>query len=118
MNKEANPAKSEKTLVIILAVCLVLAIAAFVLVKLGVFSDDPNACGDDLVWSFKNGVLTISGEGDMDDYVRDSPHYSSPWSNYNIKKVVIKPGVTSIGEDAFSNCDSIKSISISMLTSD
>lgn len=113
MNKEANPAKSKKTLVIILAVCLVLAIAAFVLVKLGVFSDDPNACGDDLVWSFENGVLTISGEGDMDDYVRGSPHYSSPWSNYNIKKVVIKPGVTSIGEDAFSNCDSIKSISIS-----
>ncbi len=62
-------------------------------------------CGKDLVWSFDpaTGVITIEGEGAMWDY--DSAKLL-PWAAYasNIKKVVIKSGVTSLGRNAFSGC--------------
>ena len=62
-------------------------------------------CGKDLVWTFDpaTGVITIEGEGAMWDY--DSAKLL-PWAAYasNIKKVVIKSGVTSLGRNAFSGC--------------
>ena len=56
-----------------------------------------------------DGVLTISGTGEMVDFkARDR----TPWSEYrdDIKKLVIEEGVTSIGErslGAFTNCKEI-----------
>ena len=62
----------------------------------------------DCSWTLdENGVLKISGNGEMDDYFFES----APWGE-NIKKVIIENGVTSIGEDAFSNCKSLSSITI------
>ena len=62
-------------------------------------------CGKDLVWSFDpaTGIITIEGEGAMWDY--DSAKLL-PWAAYasNIRKVVIKSGVTSLGKNAFSGC--------------
>ena len=54
-----------------------------------------------------DGTLTISGKDIPDDIV-------SRWLVYRdkIKKVVIKAGVTSIGNHAFSYCDNISSITI------
>lgn len=54
-------------------------------------------CGDNLTWSLDaEGVLTISGTGDM-----KVPY--GPWRDYGpiVKSVVIEDGVTSIGEEAF-----------------
>ena len=68
-------------------------------------------CGDNATWELtEDGVLTISGSGAMDDY-----YYSSfPWSEYtqNIVTVVIEEGITSIGDNAFRDCDVITSIEI------
>ena len=63
-------------------------------------------CGDDLTWIINDGVLTISGTGEMYDY--------SPWSMYrdSIDSVIISRGVTKIGDNAFSGCSNIKSIII------
>ncbi len=64
-------------------------------------------CGDGLTWNIdSNGVLTISGSGDMADY---SNYKSIPWydSRNSIEKVVINDGVTSIGERAFYNCTNL-----------
>ncbi len=66
------------------------------------FADDSKdgksgMCGDNLKWNLNsNGILTISGTGDMDDY-------GGRWKSQSkkIKKVVVKDGVTSIGECAF-----------------
>lgn len=57
-----------------------------------------NACGEDLTWAYDNGVLTISGTGDMDD-LSDG----APWDGYmtDIRKVVLSAGVTSVGARAF-----------------
>jgi len=70
-------------------------------------------CGDNLTWVLDdNGTLTISGTGAMTDwiYYPDRAPWYSYW--YNIKKVIINNGVTSIGNYAFSECSSLTSITI------
>lgn len=68
-------------------------------------------CGENLKWELDNGTLTIDGTGEMYDY-----YFSgyALWHNdiNNIKKVVIKQGVTSIGDGAFYECNNLTSITI------
>ena len=67
--------------------------------------------GSNLTWTLDSeGVLTISGSGDMHDY--DFP--SAPWydSRSRVKSAVIADGVTSIGWDAFKGCTSLTSVTI------
>ncbi len=69
-------------------------------------------CGDNLTWTLDNdGVLTISGTGDMDDV---SQLGSAPWNSVrtSIVKIVIEEGVTSIGYGAFYNCTAATEASI------
>ena len=86
---------------------------------------DSGNCGDHLTWIlYSNGLLTISGSGEMDDYlyfkVDDSgPIWSDgnktlPWldQSENIKTVKINPGVTRIGNGAFDSCENLTSITI------
>ena len=57
------------------------------------------SCGDNVNWSYADGVLTITGSGAMDDYDwGDAPWYVS---RSDIATVVIDAGVTSIGSYAF-----------------
>ena len=68
--------------------------------------------GDNVTWSFNKstGVFTISGKGAMADFWS----CSMPWYAYrhNIRSVKISKGVTSIGNFAFEDCDSLTSITI------
>jgi hypothetical protein len=68
-------------------------------------------CGTNLTWKLgSEGTLTISGTGDMENYdLDDVPWYSRSES---IESVVIKSGVTSIGESAFYDCRSLASVTI------
>ncbi len=62
-----------------------------------------------------DGKLTISGIGQMCDYVySDFSSYDAPWysERYNIKTAVIEDGITGIGNNAFSGCGSLASITI------
>ena len=64
-------------------------------------------CGPDLKWRLTDdGVLTISGEGEMDDY------RFSPWHDSGVKRIIIGDGVTTIGRSAFSGCSSLTSVTI------
>ena len=58
--------------------------------------------------TFSDGVLTFSGTGAMADYTSNS----APWSDSDIKTIVIESGVTSIGEGAFASCYNLESVSI------
>lgn len=67
-------------------------------------------CGANLTWTLNDGVLTISGTGEMTDWESDSPG----WESYSadIKSVVIENGVTSIGNNAFYYYSNMTSVSI------
>ena len=54
-----------------------------------------------------NGVLTISGNGEMGDY----GNLTLPWGD-NITSVIINDGVTSIGGAAFRHCTGLTSVTI------
>ena len=66
--------------------------------------------GSNLTWTLDSeGVLTISGSGDMHDYI-----YNSPWheNGNQIRSVFMANGVTSIGNFAFYECISLTSMTI------
>lgn len=93
----------------LLSILLVL-LTALTLLPLGALADDSNKCGENLTWEFADGILTISGTGDMYDYSED---YLAPWNEHclEITNVTISGGVTSIGSYAFCYC-SVKSITL------
>ena len=66
--------------------------------------------GSNLTWTLDSeGLLTISGSGDMYDYGYGSS--DAPWHG-RVKSAVIAEGVTSIGGCAFYNCRSLTSVTI------
>lgn len=94
----------------LLSILLVL-LTALTLLPLGALADSNNKkCGENLTWEFADGILTISGTGDMYDYSSADP---APWSEhcFEITNVTISDGVTSIGSYAFCYC-SVKSITL------
>ena len=70
------------------------------------------ANGRNLTWTYDEATktLTISGTGQMASYYNDI----SPWSDFraSIKNIIIKDGVTSIGEEAFYSCKGLTSVTI------
>ncbi len=65
---------------------------------------DSGSCGDDLGWTLEpDGVLTITGTGDMTNFADccDAPWYDR---RADIRAAVVSEGVTSIGDYAFYDC--------------
>lgn len=93
----------------LLSILLVL-LTALTLLPLGALAEGGNKCGENLTWEFADGILTISGTGDMYDYSEEP----APWSEYSdiITSITIDYGVTSIGTSAFTGCSNIQQIKI------
>ena len=69
------------------------------------------SCGDSLTYVLSDGVLTISGTGAM----VDSPSgLAQPWKDHltEITQVIVNPGATSIGKNAFRNCTNLTSVTL------
>ncbi|WP_315395440.1 leucine-rich repeat domain-containing protein [Hoylesella nanceiensis] len=81
------------------------------LVSFSAYAEKSGTCGDNLQWKLTDeGVLTITGTGEMQDWNRSKP---SPWhADKSVKQVIIGNGVTTIGSSAFSDCDSLTSVTI------
>ena len=63
-------------------------------------------CGDGLYWKYSGNVLTISGKGDMYDFVQKSSQNlpnEPPWRmlDTSCARIVIEEGCTGVGEYAF-----------------
>lgn len=71
---------------------------------------ESGTCGENLTWTLESGTLTISGTGEMDHYSVNA----TPWSSYqdSITKLIVQPGVTSLGNYCFSRCSSLRSVTI------
>ena len=63
------------------------------------------AAENKVTYKLKNGVLTVKGKGKM-------PKSMTFKKNKKIKKVVIKKGVTSISNNAFTNCKNLEEVKI------
>ena len=63
-----------------------------------------------ITWSIADGILAIGGEGDMNDYQQ----FATPWHTHSnsISMVVVREGVTSIGNFAFSQLGSLAGVYI------
>ena len=76
-------------------------------------SEDPtwNSCGDNVIYSLDTGtgILTIQGVGAMYDFSDATPWYNQEEA---IKIIEIAEGVTSIGNNAFSGCSNLTSVTI------
>ena len=95
---------------ILLALCMALALfsPAFA-------ADASGSCGNGVTWSYSGGVLTIQGTGPMNDYGYGAYHDAAPpWRDYRgeIHTVMIGDGVTSIGNEAFFDCDRLACVVI------
>ena len=72
-------------------------------------------CGEAAVWYIEdNGVLTIAGEGLMQDYTFKDDKVETPWWGYRdiITGIVVSEGITSIGDNAFHALSKVTSADI------
>ena len=70
------------------------------------------ANGSELTWTLTDdGTMVIEGKGAMEDWGASE----APWVDYreDIRVVVIKDGVTNIGDWAFANCENLVSATLS-----
>lgn len=74
-----------------------------------------------LTWTLQEGTLTISGNGAMPDFTLSTDSDDRPWINaavseaergQKITRVVIEPGVTRIGSNAFRACRNLTSLEL------
>ena len=89
-----------------------LLLLVFALLPMFTMADEGGSCGKDVSYTFETatGTLTIQGTGDMKNY-----NFSlTPWRSYrsDILVVIIKDGVTSIGNYAFFDCSALSFVSI------
>lgn len=91
----------KKRFLVVFAV-IVLAICAFFAVSASAATPTASGfCGENLKWTYEDGILEISDSGDMQNL--DNWDESFSWRNYNaaITSIVVEDGVTSIGDYAF-----------------
>ena len=94
-------------------VILSLTLCLIIMVSLvpNVMALSGGTCGENLKWVLDDeGVLTINGNGPMLDYDLEK----APWSDSrdNIKKIIIRKGVTTVGKSAFNECKNVTNIEI------
>jgi len=71
------------------------------------------SCGENLEWNYSDGVLTISGNGDMEWEGDNAPWASS--ASY-INEIILPAGITGIADYAFYGCSNVQAVSCDALT--
>jgi hypothetical protein len=91
------------------------------LTTVSAWADSSGSCGTNVTYTYSESThtLTISGNGAMADYANAD---AQPWKDYrsNITSVVIESGVTHIGNNAFTDCRNLATVTFaagSQLTS-
>lgn len=80
---------------------MVSAVMLFGVAAFSVAAAQGGSCGENLTWTFEDGILTIRGEGEMTDYPGVSPTSLAPWVDLPVTGIVVEEGVTSLGKRAF-----------------
>ena len=108
----------KRIVALLMVVCLVLG-----MVPTAARADDgvlSGQCGDNVSWTYNQGtkVLTIEGNGkikDLDTWDDSDGNYLfNPYSSevFNAEYIVIREGVTHVGDLAFKYCRNVKSVEL------
>lgn len=101
---------NQRLILILLALCLVLTFVPMASATETTAPTEvtraPDECGENLKWEYDDGTLTITGEGEMDDFEN-----GAPWDEHqdDIEKLVLE-GVTYIGAEAFDDFDALEEV--------
>lgn len=69
--------------------------------------------GDNLTWNFKDGVLKISGTGEIPElFLEKINDQYDEISKYTVKEIVIGEGITGIGKSAFFWCRNLEEVKL------
>ena len=114
--------KFKNWIAMMLALCMFLGLCPLTASAASIVAEGACGEGGQMRWTLdSNGVLTITGQGAMDDWAYSGPDYAlEPWYYHadDILSVVIGEGVTRIGDYAFSGCHNMNSVTFpSTLTS-
>jgi hypothetical protein len=107
-------AKPQKIISLVLSLIIALSIFAIVPFTANAAEAEITETGaesgttGDCTWTLDNGVLTISGNGKMENFFSFD---EKTWKT-EIKKVVIENGIRSIGDSAFYGCTGLTSVTI------
>lgn len=99
----------KKILSLLVMLCVITTFVPCIYAATIIYNGTCGKDGDNLTWTLdSNGLLTISGEGDMNNWGAAA----APWykQSENINTVKITEGVTSIGSYAFYYCKNIEDI--------
>lgn len=96
----------KKILSVILTLIMIFSVAPMSDIIVG--AETSNGVTGDCTWSIEGTILTITGQGNMENYDTYNQH---PWGT-DITEVVIEEGVKSIGNCAFKDCASLTAVSI------
>ena len=105
--------KIEHTIIVLIATMFILAVSCITCNATEIV--DSGECGENLgtvTWTLDDeGTLTITGNGKMGLYSED---YDVPWykKKEKIVTIIIEPGVSSIGKNAFYRCKNATSATI------
>ena len=110
----------KKTISLLLAVLMTVSVFSYTLCTVSAAENSAavtvgkNPTGGttgDCTWEYRDGTLTISGNGAMPD---EYDVYGMPWVSYSeeITKVVIGDGVTYVSAEAFLSHDVLQTVSI------
>ncbi|MBR6801562.1 MAG: leucine-rich repeat protein [Eubacteriaceae bacterium] len=102
----------KKLISVMLAILIVVSI-----LPTQVYAESGN-CGENITWTFQDGVLTLSGSGEMYDYYANysDGRTKNPWDNIQIKayltEIVVGEGITGVGDYAFYSLSNVTKISL------
>ncbi len=109
MNCSAGRPHRGRAFIMIAAAVLAVICSAAALTDGNAAGETSGSCGEDLTWTIDSqGNLTIEGSGPMDDFISGEKR----WGGNTVRTVSIGDSVTSIGEQAFYECNSLTSVAI------
>ena len=96
-------------------ISLLLILCMVILLVPTAFGAESGTCGEKAKWILENGILVVSGSGDMADYA--SPE-ETPWASWrdNIDVVIFYGAITRIGNNAFADCPNLEHVTFSTAT--
>lgn len=111
LTSDVKPTNYQLTIMMLMKKRLLQFLSTFLLVSVCCSvnaQETSGSCGTNATWSYEGTTLTISGTGAIADY----DFGETPWNAYaeTITSLVIKEGITSIGNNAFAGCEQLNSV--------